>query len=89
MQGLTWVTEMIRLALGPVLGAHGQLPPTMYGDDLGSLDRGSWLAFERLLVANDRCAVRTRVQTFHSAGSLPAVCKARLHGPIAAMLQLG
>ena len=45
---------MIRLALSPVLGSSGRLPPTLYGDDLEHLDKGSWLAFERLLVANDR-----------------------------------
>ena len=53
-QGLLWVADMIRLALSPVLGSSGRLPPTLYGDDLEHLDKGSWLAFERLLVANDR-----------------------------------
>ena len=53
-QGLLWVADMIRLSLSPVLGSRGRLPPTLYGDDLEHLDKGSWLAFERLLVANDR-----------------------------------
>ena len=53
-QGLLWVSDMIKLALSPVLGSGGRLPPTLYGDDLENLDKGSWLAFQHLLVANDR-----------------------------------
>ena len=56
LQGLLWVADMIKQALAPALGGSS-LPPTLYADDLENLGKGSWLAFQHLLVANDRSAL--------------------------------
>ncbi|KAL4433026.1 hypothetical protein ABPG77_006453 [Micractinium sp. CCAP 211/92] len=56
VKDLTWVMDMLRLALRPGLRSPRALPRVLFFDELESLNATSWLGFERVLVVHSRYA---------------------------------
>lgn len=50
----TWFSEVLGNALAPGLRPGQGLPPMLDSSDIGSYDSFGWLAFDKLLVVQDR-----------------------------------
>ena len=60
-QGLGWVEEMLRLTVAPAVAETGSVPRIIHADELEFMDKAWWLAFEHVVVANDRWAALSQL----------------------------
>ena len=54
LQGVPWVVDMVKLALGPGLRPGQELPIVLFYDELEQLNATMWTGFERILYIQDR-----------------------------------
>ena len=56
VQGVSWVVDLVKLALAPALRPGEDLPTVLFYDELETMKATAWLGFERMLYIQDRCA---------------------------------
>lgn len=54
---MPWVVDLLKLALAPGLAPGTDLPTVLFYDEMESLNRTTWMGFERVLYIQDRCAL--------------------------------
>ncbi len=57
LQGVSWVVDLVKLALKPGLAPGVELPIVLFFDELEQLNATMWMGFDRVLYIHDRCGL--------------------------------